>query len=223
MAEEYSYNSTFAFAENKLGLGMEYEGLEMAPFHLGNTVWKSAGFSHVPDQGENEAMVKKAAINTAKVTAQVVGTAILAEVGMALMAPLLEGTMLGEIIGVGVEAKNISKAASTLEKSAASELKATSEVISTTESSTPSLKEQAQTIKNTINGGKNSITIKRNDGHTRYDLDGKAHAGVETPHSQSYKNNIVNGEVKSVSRESKNATPMTQQEIRLIRKYIEKL
>ncbi len=32
LAEEYSYNSTFAFAENKLGLGVEYEGLELAPF-----------------------------------------------------------------------------------------------------------------------------------------------------------------------------------------------
>jgi RHS repeat-associated protein len=32
LAEQYNYNSTFAFAENKLGLGMEYEGLEMAPF-----------------------------------------------------------------------------------------------------------------------------------------------------------------------------------------------
>ena len=32
LAEEYSHNSTFAFAENKLGLGMEYEGLELAPF-----------------------------------------------------------------------------------------------------------------------------------------------------------------------------------------------
>ena len=32
LAEEYSHNSTFAFAENKLGLGVEYEGLELAPF-----------------------------------------------------------------------------------------------------------------------------------------------------------------------------------------------
>jgi RHS repeat-associated protein len=32
LSEQYSHNSTFAFAENKLGLGMEYEGLEMAPF-----------------------------------------------------------------------------------------------------------------------------------------------------------------------------------------------
>jgi RHS repeat-associated protein len=34
LAEEYSYNSTFAFAENKLGLGMEYEGLEMIGFPI---------------------------------------------------------------------------------------------------------------------------------------------------------------------------------------------
>lgn len=34
LAEEYSNNSTFAFAENKLGLGVEYEGLELAPFPI---------------------------------------------------------------------------------------------------------------------------------------------------------------------------------------------
>jgi RHS repeat-associated protein len=34
LAEEYSHNSTFAFAENKLGLGMEYEGLEMVGFPI---------------------------------------------------------------------------------------------------------------------------------------------------------------------------------------------
>jgi RHS repeat-associated protein len=32
LAEQYNYNSTFAFAENKLGIGMEYEGLEATPF-----------------------------------------------------------------------------------------------------------------------------------------------------------------------------------------------
>jgi RHS repeat-associated protein len=32
LSEQFTYNSTFAFAENKLGLGMEYEGLELGGF-----------------------------------------------------------------------------------------------------------------------------------------------------------------------------------------------
>jgi hypothetical protein len=32
LAEEYTYNSTYAFQENKMGMGRELEGLELAPF-----------------------------------------------------------------------------------------------------------------------------------------------------------------------------------------------
>ena len=34
LAEKYLYNSTYAFAENKLGIGIELEGLEVLPFPL---------------------------------------------------------------------------------------------------------------------------------------------------------------------------------------------
>jgi RHS repeat-associated protein len=109
LAEKYNYNSTFAFAENKLGLGVEYEGLEMVGYsNVGDAVWRGAGFSHVPDRGENIAMAKKTAINTAKVTAEVIGTAVLGEVLGMIAAPLLEGTILGEMIGVSRETKVVS-------------------------------------------------------------------------------------------------------------------
>jgi hypothetical protein len=86
----------------------------------------------------------------------------------------------------------------------------------------PTLKEQALQLKE-LNNGKNSITIQTPDKQIRFDLDGKPHGEVETPSKQVYKKNFVNGVQKSISRESRQTQPLTQQEIRIVRKYIEHL
>jgi hypothetical protein len=64
-----------------------------------------------------------------------------------------------------------------------------------------SIKGQDIKIKDDLNAGKNAVTIKTTKGQTRYDLDSKPHRGIDTPHKQKYKNNVVNSEVKSRTRE----------------------
>ncbi|MBE9599494.1 polymorphic toxin type 24 domain-containing protein [Pedobacter sp. MC2016-24] len=76
-----------------------------------------------------------------------------------------------------------------------------------------SLEKQALNISKDLNGGKNSVTIRTVDKQIRYNLAGKSHGGVPMPYSQVYIKNMVNGVQKSITRETKHAQPVTQQEI----------
>jgi hypothetical protein len=80
------------------------------------------------------------------------------------------------------------------------------------------LDEAAELVK--LNGGKNSVTIESATQKIRYDLAGKAHGGVPTPHKQVYNKNFVDGVQKSVSKASKEALPMTKKDLDLVRKYL---
>ena len=86
----------------------------------------------------------------------------------------------------------------------------------------PTIKEQAIDIKKKLNNGKNSLTIQTPNKQIGYDLDGKPHANVDTPHKQVYKKNKLNEEVKSISRENKGAKPLVQKDIRIIRKFFKR-
>jgi hypothetical protein len=80
------------------------------------------------------------------------------------------------------------------------------------------LDDAAQLIK--LNGEKNSVTIHTATQVIRYDLAGKAHGGVATPHMQVYTKNFVDGVLRSISRASKEAIPMTQKEMEVVRAFL---
>jgi len=71
--------------------------------------------------------------------------------------------------------------------------------------------------------GKNSISLRSGRGLKRFDLVGRSHGGVPTPHVQAYKNNYVDGVIRNVSRVSKKADEATMQDIRMIVNYLKSL
>jgi hypothetical protein len=85
-------------------------------------------------------------------------------------------------------------------------------------------KKEAQKVKE-ISGGQNRIVIGTPKKKVIYDINptGKDHGGVPTPHKTIYSKNFVNGEVKSVFRDTKKATPVTVDDLRIIRNYIKSL
>lgn len=85
----------------------------------------------------------------------------------------------------------------------------------------PTIKEQSLEIKEELNEGLNSVSISLESSMIRYDLDGKAHGEVETPHKHIYQKNKVDGVVKSLSKVDKMPIPIEQQDLRIVRKFKE--
>ncbi len=90
----------------------------------------------------------------------------------------------------------------------------------------PSLKEQAKEIQHKLNNDKTSVTIRteQNGIHTHYDLSGPTHKGVETPHKQYSKANPDHDGIIHYNklRKRKDTHQMTQQDIRIVRRYLER-
>jgi hypothetical protein len=74
-------------------------------------LWRDVGMEHVPNRAENIEMVKKGGTEMAKIVGTFVATIIAGEVLGALLGPALEGTIFGEILGIGGNAAKIEGAA----------------------------------------------------------------------------------------------------------------
>ncbi len=86
---------------------------------------------------------------------------------------------------------------------------------------TKTLTEQAKDLSNKV--GKNSVEIKTPDVKYHYDLKGAPHKGIDTPHVQrSLKNTNSKTGQTYWNKDTKWVRSMTQQDIRLVRKFTNK-
>jgi HNH endonuclease len=123
LSTSYTYNSPYAFQENKFGKGVELEGKENIPFTPAtpsSMLWSDVGMEHVPNRAENIEMVKKGSIAMAKIAGTFVATIIAGEILGALLGPVLEGTIAGEILGIG---SNVAKVDGALMRTGGQEAK----------------------------------------------------------------------------------------------------
>lgn len=82
----------------------------------------------------------------------------------------------------------------------------------------PSLLEQAKDLSNKV--GKNSVEITTSNVKYHYDLKGASHKGVDTPHIQrSFQNTNPKTGQTFWNKDTKWVQPMTQQDIRIVRKF----
>ncbi len=89
-----------------------------------------------------------------------------------------------------------------------------------------SLAEQAKNIRHRLNSDKPTVTIKteQHNMHLHFDLTGPDHKGVKTPHAQfSIGNTDREGETRyKKQKKLKDTREMTQQDIRTVRRYLER-
>lgn len=85
----------------------------------------------------------------------------------------------------------------------------------------PSLKDQAAALV-PKNGGQNRVSVETGNGRINYDLAGKPHGGVATPHKQSFTRhqNPGNPSKSSITRDSRTVETMTQGDIRVVKRVL---
>ena len=111
--------------------------------------------------------------------------------------------------GVATEVSTLRSAATTVD-----------EVAEETARTLPTIEEQAAEISKQIN--KTTVSIKTPSKVMQYDLKGPSHRGVPTPHVQRRLPNVDKTGKIHWNKDNKWVEPMTQQDIRTVKKYLKK-
>jgi len=85
------------------------------------------------------------------------------------------------------------------------------------------IENEATQIRINLNEGRNSVTIKDENGHVRYDLGGKTHENIKTPHKHIYKNNMYKGEIKSIRELRESPVKLTKEDIEIVKTYLQNI
>jgi RHS repeat-associated protein len=231
LSEDYVYNSTYAFQENKMGMGIELEGLELAPINPISMFNFEGGGKPVLTLGLHNVVLPTVERSEGDGVGTFVGN--VAKSMWNGIAGAWNAGMQGENMGDMTTAslKEMGKTADRIAAGEGTQQDAeniTAGIVMTVVRSKsggkgkPTVKQQALNVKKNLNNGKNSVNVGTVEGVTHFDLDGATHKGVETPHVQkSYKNTNAKGET-FINKDRKNVRPMNQQDIRTVKKVLEK-
>ncbi|EMC2188976.1 hypothetical protein VB612_002062, partial [Campylobacter coli] len=90
------------------------------------------------------------------------------------------------------------------------------------------IKQRAMEIKNTLNGGYNSVSIKTKDKLTRYDLDGKPHYEktskkiIDTPHKIEYTKHINPQDPTKYRMSQGLVEPISHKDLDIVENYLKR-
>ncbi|MBZ7954727.1 hypothetical protein H2278_07825 [Campylobacter sp. W0018] len=90
------------------------------------------------------------------------------------------------------------------------------------------IKQRAAKIKNTLNGGYNSVSIKTKDKLTRYDLDGKPHYEktskkiIDTPHKIEYTKHINPQDPTKYRMSQGLVEPISHKDLDIVENYLKR-
>jgi len=139
----------------------------------------------------------------------------------AKLAPTAPATTTAEVVTQESRALAGTAAADARGAATAPKAKLTPEIAQKT--GAPPLKDQAAEIAHGLNDGKSRVELRSPSQQKTVDLIGKDHGGVETPHVKvAERNKLAPTPDPKYNTSSAPTVPATQEDIRLVRKYLER-